>query len=463
VALTQRFGLTYFGGEVEGSLFDDGQKYTSLDRRTIDRLLSAMEVHDHAGGTQLPDPVAVPDLDLTLGSGQLPPATTLYYRHSYIDQYGLETAAGPEVSVVTPSAIGIPGPPQIEAVTGGTLTPGLYWYGLTSHQGDSETPLSTPSVANLTDFLTVELRAPDGLPVGSDAVSIWRQGPLESGFTRIATIAVADPLDPPDPLYVDDGTVLADPCACDPENLPPDQNFTGAASSATFTVDALEIAGSTGVQRWRLYRSSVSGQYSSESLVAEIVQTVDELSGDLVAVYVDDGTVELSAGAPLGVSQTLAPSQPLDVHSGEAALDELPFADGAGEVTWRAPLVADIPSEAAALNTLPFADGAGGVAFRALTPVDRGPAVSTIAADRTCDATDDVVLVDAAAAAVTVTLPAASAGRAITVKRIDSVIANAVTVATPGAETIDGAASATLPAQYDVVRLVSDATNWFLL
>lgn len=72
-----------------------------------------------------------------------------------------------------------------------------------------------------------------------------------------------------------------------------------------------------------------------------------------------------------------------------------------------------------------------------------------------------VAKVDATAGNVTVTLPAVAAGRRVTVKRTDG-SANTVTVS-GGATTIDGAASAAVAAQWDVLHLVSDGTNWLVV
>lgn len=91
-------------------------------------------------------------------------------------------------------------------------------------------------------------------------------------------------------------------------------------------------------------------------------------------------------------------------------------------------------------------------------------AVTTQTAAYTIDASgrQTVVLADATTATFAVTLPTAVAGRVVVVKKIDST-ANAVTVETPGAETIDGAANHSLATQYDVVRLITDGTNWFVI
>jgi hypothetical protein len=74
-----------------------------------------------------------------------------------------------------------------------------------------------------------------------------------------------------------------------------------------------------------------------------------------------------------------------------------------------------------------------------------------------------VVKVDATAGAVLVALPpaAASANRMLIFKKIDA-SANAVTIDPDAAETIDGAATAALAAQWNSLRIVSDGTGWLI-
>jgi lysophospholipase L1-like esterase len=74
---------------------------------------------------------------------------------------------------------------------------------------------------------------------------------------------------------------------------------------------------------------------------------------------------------------------------------------------------------------------------------------------------DSVILCNASAGAVTITLPTASgvAGRAFQVKKTDS-SANACTIATTSAQTIDGAASVALTVQYSSRKMESDNFNW---
>jgi len=99
--------------------------------------------------------------------------------------------------------------------------------------------------------------------------------------------------------------------------------------------------------------------------------------------------------------------------------------------------------------------------FKQLTSLGFG--VITKTADYT-PANDAVILCDASAGAFTVSLPTASGikGKAYFIKKVDA-SANAVTVDPYGTETIDGAATVSLAAQYDSVFIVSDGANWMKL
>jgi hypothetical protein len=78
--------------------------------------------------------------------------------------------------------------------------------------------------------------------------------------------------------------------------------------------------------------------------------------------------------------------------------------------------------------------------------------------------TDSIISADATSAPVTITLPTAVniQGRTFTIKRINSG-ANAVTVATTSAQTIDGAATRSLGSQWSSVTVVSDGANWLVI
>jgi hypothetical protein len=88
--------------------------------------------------------------------------------------------------------------------------------------------------------------------------------------------------------------------------------------------------------------------------------------------------------------------------------------------------------------------------------------VQTItAASDTLVNTDHTNLCDCTSNAITINLPAASAGQQFVIKKIDA-SANAVTIDGNASETIDGALTATLTTQYESITLVSDGSNWFI-
>jgi flagellar basal body rod protein FlgB len=91
-------------------------------------------------------------------------------------------------------------------------------------------------------------------------------------------------------------------------------------------------------------------------------------------------------------------------------------------------------------------------------------ALTSKTADYTATATDTTILVDASGAARTITLPAASgiSGRIYVIKKTDS-SGNAVTVDANASETIDGATTYALSAQYKFVVIQCDGTNWHII
>lgn len=91
-------------------------------------------------------------------------------------------------------------------------------------------------------------------------------------------------------------------------------------------------------------------------------------------------------------------------------------------------------------------------------------AVSAKTAAYTLTASDDVVTADSTGGAFSLTLRTAVgiAGKVFTLKRINSG-ANDVTVATTSAQTIDGASTSVLTAQWQSVRVMSNGTNWLVV
>lgn len=90
--------------------------------------------------------------------------------------------------------------------------------------------------------------------------------------------------------------------------------------------------------------------------------------------------------------------------------------------------------------------------------------IRTVTASAVVSIRDGTVLVDATAGAITMTLPAAAdaSGMVVSVKKIDGSV-NAVTIDGNGAETIDGAATKVLAAQYNVSTVHCDGTQWWIV
>jgi hypothetical protein len=96
---------------------------------------------------------------------------------------------------------------------------------------------------------------------------------------------------------------------------------------------------------------------------------------------------------------------------------------------------------------------------REITRVDRSD-VLTLTASATIKPEHSLVLVDTTGGSVAVTLPPARKckGRFYRFKKL--VAANTMTLVGNGAETIDGAATAAISAQYGNHTIASDGSNW---
>ena len=90
--------------------------------------------------------------------------------------------------------------------------------------------------------------------------------------------------------------------------------------------------------------------------------------------------------------------------------------------------------------------------------------VRSVSATTTITTSDYAILADSTAAAITVTLPAASTvtGRIFFIKRVNAG-ANNVVIDPSAAETIDGAATHTLSAQWARIEIISNGSAWFII
>jgi hypothetical protein len=311
---TPRFALNFFGGDTPGSFDEDNEKFTGEDRLTIDRLLAALENHNHRVSASLDEPDGEPQLSLGT-DGALDSGTTYYYVISFVNSDGLETITGPEVSVDTPDLLVEPEAPQGEtAIASGTLSPGQYYYALSALRGAEESPLGDPAAVTVVSGENlVTLTLPD---LGeATSLQVWRMKDTDPGWTRIA-ISTTD-------TAVDDGSV---PPALygDPANIPPTSSTGIARYSVTISLVEPDITSLATVSGWRIYRSTVSGVYGSASLVHEVIERTDDLdvTSPLVSTWLDDGDAPLTGSPKLFSNELMVPAYTFEAN------DPLPAAAG---------------------------------------------------------------------------------------------------------------------------------------
>lgn len=303
---TSRFGFYTFGGAQGGDVGDRGHQFSIRDRQIMDSLLAALEGHDHAGGgAALADPVGAPLITLSSDpAGALPGGIDLFYRVSFIDRYGLETAASEEYTIRTPAPVLEPGAPAAtaQAVTGSTLSAGPYLYAVSQFNAANQETMVGPStqvtLSSSAGHNQVTLDLP-ALSAGAAGFRIYRMGPNESQMLRVGESVT------PHATFVDTGL------AADPNRPTPADNSTSSSNIVHIKAPDLDINGvlPPGVAAWRIYRSFESGGYDDASLVHEVTERVDQLDPNsaLLNTWNDDGDPLLD-GVPLEVSTTLTPS-----------------------------------------------------------------------------------------------------------------------------------------------------------
>lgn len=308
---TSYFGLTRVGeGE---TLAKNSHAALDSDRVLLDVVLNALLNHDHSAEVALGSPTVAPTAVANASGGALAPSTTYYYKYSYVDQYGLETAASPEVSVTTAAGANGPSAPTLShEATGGTLDVGTYRYLITfaDTAGNETTPSDsadiglTSAICNGTSRILLTFPSP---PLAAPCINVYRQKPGQNTFYFLKKTTNS--------TYYDDGS--------DSEDLSrgvPTTNTVGFTNSVTITLPESVPADATG---WRLYRSRSPGGYTNTSLVKKVVegatpqsttilnQTTD-VGGSLLRGFPRSKTTTLSGGAPLDLSN-LGGTLPLSI------------------------------------------------------------------------------------------------------------------------------------------------------
>lgn len=293
---TEHYGLTRVGrGE---TLSKNGYAALDLDRIALDQLLWALTNHSHGGGDRLSGPTLGPVLTPEDSGGTLPADTTFYYRFAWCDQFGLETAASPEVAVTTPA--GLPNPTAAAGTaenTGGSLPAGLYSYVISFATADGgETVASAQTNVRLAEgtINRVRLDLPN-LPAGAVAIRIYRARPGQGRYFYLNETTGTS--------YYDDGTILEDQTVVSPA-----ENSTNSLNAITVTVPGGVIP--EGVFSWKIYRSVEPGVYDGYNLVHHVVEGSTETSPDLRTFWKDTGDI-LEQGEPRFVDMTFGGGVPV--------------------------------------------------------------------------------------------------------------------------------------------------------
>lgn len=291
---TDHYGLQKLGANESFAL--NGYKFTDADRDTIDqKLYLGAEGHHHTGNDGTGEtPTLGPSLSLSTTGGTIPAGTRVAYKIGYVNSIGEESAASPESYVDTPAAIAIPGNPTLTtATTGGVLNPGNYYYVLSAYTMAStvETralntayitiPAVTATNTNTVTFPTV--------PAGATGFNIYRRAPGQSKYFHLATVPTN--VATPPTYYLDDGSVSED---CD--RTLPTVNSTNSTNSITIAIPGATPTVPAGYT-WKVYRTYTIGNYSSQSLLQHVVETVTEESLVVVPSITDVGQA-LNAGSP---------------------------------------------------------------------------------------------------------------------------------------------------------------------
>lgn len=314
MALTPYVGLTYFGGNVAGSLVDDGSKFTGADRLTIDRLLYMLATGTrHHGGQAAELTPALPGATLST-DGSLPGGRTYHYVATLLDVNGIESLPSDEVTITTPSLLDAPVEPDVAVSTGGALSAGLYYYALTALRGTGaaaeESILGDQgSITVLPGEGTVTVTLPAEAPEGATSYQIWRMEASDVGWTRVAQVLVdAVP-------YADAGAVPANPDADRYSQAPPQDNegtYNYAVTITLATVDADKVT-SGEAAGWRLYRTETASSWPAVSLVHHVTETTsDDADAPVMTTWVDDGDDLLTGAPPLQASRLVLSAYTLD-------------------------------------------------------------------------------------------------------------------------------------------------------
>lgn len=294
MALTKYLGMHVYGGDIPGSINDNGSQHTNADRVMLDGVVHQLVTSSRHYVPASSQASATIDVDLNTSGGVMPDGTQFCYRVGLLGLDGFERIGGPEVSLFTPPILLAPDAPGLRDGAG-ALTPGLYYWALTAKGDSQESILGTAANATVYAGLNqgIYIDAPDDDQ--GVLLQIWRKKDSDAGWTRITTVIPGD-------SFLDDGSVPAEKYAMDVSLAPPQTNRGTAQNAITvrLTGDAEQAALEGTISGWRLYRTPISGFYASQSLVHEVIETDDvdgNGEGTLRTSWVDTGDALLT-GVP---------------------------------------------------------------------------------------------------------------------------------------------------------------------
>lgn len=305
---TDRFRLSKLG--LGDSMSDDGFKFSNDDIDLIDRLLEiATELHVHDGSAASgAEPASGPTLLVTQSGGALPAGTRWYYRFTYVDASGNQSAASAVAYADMPAPIANPTVPTLSSVTtGGTLDPGRYAYMLSAYKDAStlETRAGDPAFITLSNISTTNVVTLDlpGLPVGADGFNIYRKAPGSPRYYFLDSTGAA--------TYDDDGSVLADAT-----RTLPTTNTTNSQNAVTISIDTLPAD-----HTWKIYRTSNPSDWSN-SLLKHVVEELGA-TPTVVQEY-DDLGESTFLGSPPDASQMVGGAPKIQLTDAAHVTGQLP-------------------------------------------------------------------------------------------------------------------------------------------
>lgn len=280
-------------------------KFSEGDRILEDQLLYlGAEGHRHTGGASANVAITVgPVLTLVNGAGFIPASTRVYYKITYLDTNGIETAASPESYIDTTAAVTSPtGPGLATSTTGGTLSPGPYYYVLSAYQtfNSLETlasdaryvtiPYSTNTNANTLTF--------PALPSGATGFNIYRKSPSSVSYRYLASVNMAAATPPT--TYMDTGAIAE----TQSRSLPV-ANTTVTQNSVTVSIAGATPSIPAGYS-WRIYRTYVTGDYSNSLLITNTGSTLSYSDIGASTGFGQPPTSGQSVGSPTKILLTNA-------------------------------------------------------------------------------------------------------------------------------------------------------------